>query len=87
MPEPLGLELKTVRVVPYYDCWPSLFEPEAARILEAVERAGLPALAIEQVGSTAVPSLAAKPILDIGAGRPASMDPLQYVAVFASLGT
>jgi len=86
MPEPLGLESKAVRVVPYDDRWPPLFEAEAARILEAVERAGLPALAIEHVGSTAVPGLAAKPILDIGAGRPPSMDPLQYVAVFASMG-
>ena len=73
MPEPLGLESKTVRVVPYDDRWPSLFETEAARILEAVERVGLPALAIEHVGSTAVPGLAAKPILDIGAGRSASL--------------
>ena len=73
MPEPLGLESKAVRVVPDDDRWPSLFETEAARILEAVESAGLPALAIEHVGSTAVPGLAAKPILDIGAGRPASL--------------
>ena len=86
MREPLGLESKTVRVVPYDDRWPSLFEAEAARILEAVERAGLPALAIEHVGSTAVPGLAAKPILDIGAGRQASIDSLRYVAVFDSLG-
>ena len=58
MREPLGLESKTVRVVPYDDRWPSLFEAEAARILEAVERAGVPAVAIEHVGSTAVPGLA-----------------------------
>ena len=34
MREPLGLESKTVRVVPYDDRWPTLFEAEAARILE-----------------------------------------------------
>ena len=42
--------------------WPALYEAEAARLREALG----PALrAIEHVGSTAVPGLAAKPILDI----------------------
>jgi|SRR5437016_9341069 len=55
-----------VHVVPYDASWPTLFERERA-ILE-------PALApwlggpIEHVGSTAVPGLAAKPVIDIMAG-------------------
>lgn len=46
-----------------YDCaWPSLFEAEAARIREAM---GNLALRIEHVGSTSVPGLAAKSVIDI----------------------
>jgi GrpB-like predicted nucleotidyltransferase (UPF0157 family) len=60
--EPLGLESKTVRVVPYDARWPALFDAEAARLREALAPL---AVRIEHTGSTAVPGLAAKPILDI----------------------
>ena len=84
--EPLGLESKTVRVVPYDDRWPALFESEAKRIAESVAAAGLPNLALEHVGSTAVPGLSAKPVLDIGAGYAAGIAPSAYVAALESLG-
>jgi GrpB-like predicted nucleotidyltransferase (UPF0157 family) len=46
-----------------YDCtWPAQFDVEAASIREAL---GSGALRIEHVGSTSVPGLAAKPIIDI----------------------
>ena len=86
MPEPLGLESKTVRLVPYDDRWPELFGAESARIGDAVAAAGLPPLAIEHVGSTAVPGLAAKPILDIGAGRPFDTPAATYIPILESLG-
>jgi len=83
---PLRLESKTVRVVPYDDRWPAPFEAEARRIVEAVKACGLPPLALEHVGSTAVPGLAAKSILDVAAGRSATIDPLPYVPVLESVG-
>ena len=52
-----------VDVVPYSDDWPAQFalgEDELSRALHAV-----PVISIEHVGSTSVPGLAAKPILDI----------------------
>ena len=52
-------------VVPYDEAWPSLFEEERARIERAI---GPWAEEIEHVGSTAVPGLAAKPIIDIMVG-------------------
>ena len=63
----LGLERGAVRLVPYHPEWPALF----ARERDALRRAlgGLPA-EIEHVGSTAVPGLSAKPILDLLAGLP-----------------
>lgn len=69
MAEPLGLESKTVRIVPYDARWLELFLAEAARLANAVAAAGLPTLVFEHVGSTAVPGLAAKLILDLAAGR------------------
>ncbi len=52
-----------IEIVAYDPRWPTLFAEEAARL-----RAALPAdliLGIEHFGSTAVPGLAAKPIVDI----------------------
>jgi len=54
-----------VLVVDYDPSWPSLYEAERKRILEAV---GDKILSIEHVGSTAVPGLGAKPIIDVIAG-------------------
>ena len=42
--------------------WPAVFEEEAARLRAAL---GAQALLVEHVGSTSVPGLAAKPIIDI----------------------
>lgn len=42
--------------------WPAVFEQVASRIRAAL---GLEALAVEHVGSTAVPGLPAKPVIDI----------------------
>jgi GrpB-like predicted nucleotidyltransferase (UPF0157 family) len=54
-----------VVVVPYDDAWPSLYEEERARIERAI---GSWAEGIEHVGSTAVPGLAAKAVIDIMVG-------------------
>lgn len=82
MPEALGLESGVVRVVPYDDRWPVLFADEAVRILAAC---ALP-LRLEHVGSTSVPGLDAKPVLDILAGHPAEVSPLDYVPLLGRAG-
>ena len=51
-----------IEIVPYDCSWPARFGMEAARIEEAMDGA---ALRIEHVGSTSVPGLAAKPVIDI----------------------
>jgi GrpB-like predicted nucleotidyltransferase (UPF0157 family) len=79
----LGLESGTVRVVPYDSAWPSLFAAEAERLGERFAPAGLPVV-FEHTGSTAVPGLAAKPILDILAGYPEDADVAAYVSVLTS---
>jgi len=52
-----------VRIVPYDPAWPALFVAEARRLREALDLDLV--LGIEHFGSTAVPGLAAKPIIDI----------------------
>jgi GrpB-like predicted nucleotidyltransferase (UPF0157 family) len=72
-----------VLLAPYDPQWPALFEAEAARIERAL--VGLP-IRLEHIGSTAVPGLAAKPIIDILAGRPPRSAAAAYVAVMRQLG-
>ena len=79
----LGLESGTVRVVPYDTAWPTLFRVEADRVREALP--GLP-LWLEHVGSTAVPGVAAKPIIDILAGRPPGVPAAPYIAALGAAG-
>ncbi len=59
----LGLPRGTVRIKTYSADWPRLFEAERARLQAAIGRY---VLDIQHIGSTSVPGLAAKPILDIG---------------------
>ena len=51
-----------ILIVPYDSCWPDLFTREAARIQAAL---GPRALRIEHTGSTSVPGLCAKPVIDL----------------------
>ena len=57
-----GVEKLKVRIVDYDAAWPSQFDRHAAIIAGAL---GDTALTIEHIGSTSVPGLAAKPIVDI----------------------
>lgn len=51
-----------IEVVPYDPNWPTIYEAEATKIKQAL---GNNCIAIHHVGSTSVPGLAAKPIIDI----------------------
>lgn len=61
----VGLKRGTVNVVPYKKKWTDEFEKEKARIVEVC---GGKVVAVEHIGSTSVPGLAAKPIIDIAVG-------------------
>lgn len=52
-----------VEVVAYSTAWPAQFEAVAATLRDAL--GDVPSARVEHVGSTSVPGLAAKPILDI----------------------
>ena len=52
-----------IEIVPYDERWPALYENERTRLLPVLDRYGL--IEIAHIGSTAVPGLAAKPVIDI----------------------
>jgi GrpB-like predicted nucleotidyltransferase (UPF0157 family) len=72
-----------VALRPYDPAWPERFARERRRIAASL---GADAAAIEHVGSTAVPGLAAKPIVDVlvGVGGPLAGHPV--VGRLVSLG-
>jgi GrpB-like predicted nucleotidyltransferase (UPF0157 family) len=54
--------------VPYDPAWPDLYLAEVARITPILAARDV-SLVLEHTGSTAIPGMAAKPVLDILAGR------------------
>ena len=57
MPPPIA-----VRLLPHDPCWAALAEAEAAQVRRAADPL---ALRVHHIGSTAIPGIAAKPILDL----------------------
>lgn len=77
------LARRRVQVVAYDAEWPRIFERLKAAIRDAVRDA---ADAIEHVGSTSVPGLAAKPIIDIDVIVPARADMPAVIERLAGIG-
>lgn len=75
--------MESLDVVPYDARWPDLFAGIARQLREALSAI---ALNIEHVGSTSVPELAAKPVLDIDLTVPDPTDEAAYVQPIESLG-
>ena len=70
-------------IADYDGRWPEMYEGERARILDAV---GHVILAVEHIGSTAVPGLGAKPIIDMMAGVRDMADSLTCIGPLRHLG-
>jgi GrpB-like predicted nucleotidyltransferase (UPF0157 family) len=72
-----------IELVPYDRAWPAIFEAEACRIRAAFRDL---ALRVEHVGSTAVPGLSAKPVIDIQVSV-SSLVPFEpYIPLLGSIG-
>ena len=78
-----GLEPREIVIAEYDAAWPGRYEAHARVIREVL---GGTLLQIEHVGSTSVPGLAAKPIIDILAVVPDSADESAYVPQLAAAG-
>lgn len=70
----LGVTRGKVHLAPSNPAWAEAFEVVADEVRAAL---GAMAVAVEHVGSTAVPGLPAKPILDIAAGLRPGADPVE----------
>ncbi|HMF56295.1 MAG TPA: GrpB family protein [Pyrinomonadaceae bacterium] len=79
----LGVERGRVEVVAYDPAWPRLFSEEERQLRCAL---GALVVDIQHVGSTSVPGLAAKPILDIAIALRRISDAEQCVAPLEALG-
>jgi GrpB-like predicted nucleotidyltransferase (UPF0157 family) len=79
----LGLTYGQVRLVDSDPGWPRAFELLAAELRAAL---GELSVAVEHVGSTAVPGLVAKPILDLAVGLAPAADPDRVVRAIERLG-
>nr|WP_116203780.1 GrpB family protein [Amycolatopsis circi] len=74
---------KPITLAEYDPEWPRLYEREAARIRDVL---GERVLVLEHVGSTSVPGLAAKPVIDILLEVPDSDDEAAYVPDLEAAG-
>ena len=72
-----------IALVPYDPAWPSRFEEWKQRLLAVLPQ---PPHRIDHVGSTAVPGLAAKPVIDIQISVGDPNDEASYVPAIESLG-
>ncbi|MFH2039670.1 MAG: GrpB family protein [Chloroflexota bacterium] len=79
----LGTADKLIEIVPYNSEWPELFELEARRIKTACE--GIVKI-VEHIGSTAIPGMPAKPILDLMPGLDSYQDGLKTIEPIKQLG-
>ena len=73
----------TVILAPYDPAWPVMFAKERDRLQNAI---GEWAVAIEHVGSTAIPGIAAKPIIDIGVALGSFEDALYCITPLFEIG-
>ena len=72
-----------IEIYDYDPTWPELYEREAARIRSVL---GNRVVRIEHAGSTSVPGLAAKPIIDIVLEVPDSGDEAAYLPDMEAVG-
>jgi GrpB-like predicted nucleotidyltransferase (UPF0157 family) len=75
--------LNVVSVEPYSRNWARRFERQAKALKIAL---GSQSSEIEHIGSTAIPGLAAKPIIDIAARAATGVDPFALASAIACLG-
>lgn len=73
----------TIRLDPYDPAWPEQYAGEAAKIRAAL---GDRALVLEHVGSTSIPGISAKPIIDILLAVADSADEPSYVPALTAQG-
>lgn len=83
IPNSARAERDPIEIVPYNEKWPHLYAGWRERLAQGL---GATARRIEHVGSTAVPGLSAKPIIDIQVSVDDVEDEARYVPPIEALG-
>lgn len=83
MSQSIGLKRGIVKVVEYNPNWQKEFEAERKRLVNAF---GNKIIAIEHIGSTSIPNLVAKPIIDIVAAVKSFDDLPEFIDGLQKLG-
>jgi GrpB-like predicted nucleotidyltransferase (UPF0157 family) len=78
-----GVEIREIIIADYHADWPNRFTMHAGIIAEAL---GSAALRVEHIGSTSVPGLAAKPVIDVLVVVPDSADESAYLKPLEKAG-
>ena len=79
----LGQYKRNIAVVPYQSGWKELFEREADLLRSAL---GKKALCIEHIGSTSIPGMEAKPIIDIMVAVVSLAEAAELIPMVEALG-
>lgn len=79
----MGLKRGTVRLVPHSRRWTSLFEREKRRLLAVLKGS---VIDIQHIGSTSIPGIPAKPIIDILIGIRSMKDSKKFIKRMRALG-
>lgn len=78
-----GPEKRAIAIEPYRSSWPATFQEHRARITDAL---GSVASRVDHIGSTAVPGLAAKPIIDVQVSVPDVKQESSYLQPLLAAG-
>lgn len=78
-----GVEKRAIVLVPYSAGWPEAFARERQRITAAL---GERAIRVDHIGSTSIPGLTAKPIIDIDLTVPDPEDEAAYLPALEAAG-
>lgn len=79
----IGLKRGTVKLLPHNPKWADLFETEKKILLKALD--GL-VVDIQHIGSTSIPGIPAKPIIDISIGIKSMRNSKSFIKIFEDLG-
>ena len=79
----IGQHKRNLALVPYHEEWPTLFQEAAEQLRAAL---GPKALTIEHIGSTSIPGMKAKPIIDMMIAVSSLSEALTLVPIIETLG-
>ena len=82
-PGGISVRSPSYRIVDYHHGWPASFEEERALVVAAT---GIAPKRVENVGSTAVQGLAAKPVIDLMVGVPRVEDAQRQIDALRAMG-